>query len=169
MKSSSALRLRAVPNAARRRLVVIESGAAGLSQSGADEFDETVAIAQLPGEAPLDLTHRVLERIANAERHGRGFDAAVLLASDASDADTCSARRLLALGIAAHAYSGAPLGELLVIGSADAGAELRCRLLDLADDLVTCAEGEPLAVRVSFSAGPPETKSGVFWVPPGRS
>ena len=165
MKNSSPLRLRTAPNAVRRRLLIVESGACALSREGAERFDETVAIAQLRDEPPVELAHRVLARVASVERSYVGFDAATLFVGAATHPAAASARRLMALAVAAHAATTSRLSELVVVvASSHATDELREQLLDLTDDLMLNPE-QPLSVRVCFAAtqAAAEPDSGVFW------
>ena len=165
MKTSSPHRLHPAPHVARRRLLIVESGACALSREGAERFDETVAIAQLREEPPDELAHRVLARVASVERSQMAFDAATLFVSAATGPAAASARRLMALAIAANAARSARLNELLVVvTSPDPSDALREQLLDLVDDLRLNPD-QPLSVRVCFAAthAAAVPDSGVFW------
>lgn len=165
MTASSPLRSAASTASARRRLMVVESGASVFTREGAEQFDETVAIAQLQGERPGEFAERCLHRIASAERAGRGFRAAMLFTSARHDQASADARRLIALGIAQHAESAAELSELVVVTAPTAEPQLRDELLDLVDELLLCSDRRPLPVRICFTErqDQPEQDSGVFW------
>jgi hypothetical protein len=116
------------------------------------ESEETVVLAQLSDELPSDFADRVLHRVATSALSGRHFDAAILFTGGpvAHDRTTCSARRSIALGVAAHAEASDALQELLVVAPADSDPDLREQLLGLADDLVLAGGDKPLRVRVRF-------------------
>src|ERR1041384_7735700 len=153
------------PSASRRRLMVVERGASLSCRDDAAEFDETTAITQLSGEPAPELSQRVLARIALAERGSQGFDSALLVVSEAGSS---SARRLIALGLAAHAAVCGRLTELLILAPVDASPELREDLLRLTDELVFGAE-RSLPIRLCFAAErEAEQRSGTFWCIPER-
>lgn len=165
MKTSNQHRLHTAPNVARRRLLIVESGACALNREGAERFDETIAIAQLRDEPPAELAQRVLARVASFERSHARFDAAILFVSAATDPAAASARRLMTLAIAAHAVAYPRLSELVVVVAAtQATDELREQLLALVDDLML-NQDRALSVRVCFAATQPAAvpDSGVFW------
>lgn len=170
MSATSSLRSRPVDSAARRRLLLVESGATVFTREGAEQYDETVAIAQLSGEEPDEFAERCLQRIAAAERSGHAFHAAMLFTSKHHDAALASARQLIALGVAEHAERVSQLNELLVVTAPNAEPALREELLELADDLLLCDERRPLSVRICFTEPqqPIEQDSGVFWTLPDR-
>ena len=167
MRAASVLKLRPPVTAARRRLLVVEGGASVMSADGADGFDETVALLELEGDEPADFADRVLRRLATGEQSGHGFDAVLFFVGTSSDAKVQAARRLIALGVAAHASANPELSELLIIASPHGPEALRNQLLDLADELVLSADQEPLPVRVRFSEPErePRMRSGVFEMP----
>lgn len=142
--------------------MVLERGASLSCRDDAAEFDETTAIAQLQGESDAELAQRALERIAQAERTGHGFEAALLVVSEAGSS---SARRLIGLGLAAHVATR----ELVIIAPPAASPALREDLLRLTDELLFGAE-RALPVRLCFDATvrEPELKSGTFWCVPER-
>ena len=161
---AAGLKLRPPVTVARRRLLVVEGGGTVSSPDGADGYDETVALLELEGDEPADFADRVLRRLATAEHSGQGFDAVVLFVGSSADASVRAARRLIALGVAAHACASPHLSELLIVASPSAPEELRYQLLELADELVLSADQEPLPVRLRF--GEPKRNltpvSGVF-------
>lgn len=144
----------------RRRLIVVERGASLFSREGAEDFDETTAVTQLEGESDVELAQRALSRIALAERSGRRFNSAMLFVGESGSS---AARRLIGLGLAAHADSD--LTELVVVAPPDASAELRASLLELTEDLLFAPEHSPLPIRLCFaeSERAPEQRSGTFW------
>jgi acetolactate synthase regulatory subunit len=165
MKKLSPTQLSASTCPARRRLLVVESGACAFSREGGAQFDETVAIAQLRDEPPAKLAQRVLGRVASVERSRFGFDAATLFIGAAIDREAAAARRLIALAVAAHAANNARLSEMvLVVASPRVTDELRAQLLELVDELMLNTD-QPLSVRVCFAETPTsvEPDSGVFW------
>jgi hypothetical protein len=135
----------------RRRLIVVERGASLLARQEAENFDETVTVAQMRDEAADDFADRVTRRVG-AAAHSVPFSEALLYASEATDHATLSARRLIALAIAAHAEATSTPGELVVVASADASSAEREQLLELADDLILGTQGQPLPVRLRFEA-----------------
>jgi|GEM_PF-5020407 len=158
----AALNLRPSITVARRRLLIVEGGASVLSPDGADGFDETVALLELAGDEPADFADRVLRRLATAERSGQSFDAVLLFIGSSCTPSAQAARRLIALGIAAHAQTNARLSELVVVARANAPEELRYHLLELADELILGSDHEPLPVRVRFGDPKAAPISGVF-------
>jgi hypothetical protein len=143
-------------------LLVVEGGATVISPNGADGFDETVALLELEGDEPADFADRVFLRLAAAERSGQCFEAVLLLVGSSSEASVHAARRLIALGIAAHAEASPHLSELVIVASANAPAALRYQLLELADELVLNPDQKPLPVRVRFDEPQRGPVSGVF-------
>ena len=144
-------------DAERRRLVLVEDG--GIILVPEEEgFDQTLVVAQLPGEPIIEFADRVLHRIAGSERAGKKLAQTVLCVCPVVEGSHLAARRLIALGVAAHAASTQAPGELLVSAPATATAEERDRLLDLADELLLTDEHYPLTVRFRFAESPAETE-----------
>jgi hypothetical protein len=133
----------------RSRLLVIERQASAFVDR-VEGFDETVAISQLQDEHPADFADRVVRRIAKTQSSGEYFDVAMLFVDDADDLETCAARRLISLAIAAHAERSPRLAELVVLASTAASQALRAHLLELTDDLILGTDGKPLRVRIHF-------------------
>lgn len=158
----AALNRRPSTSFARRRLLVVEGGASAFGADGADGFDETVALLELEDDEPADFAERVLRRLATAEHSGQAFDAVVLFVGSSSEAGARAARRLIALGVAAHAGASPRLSELVIVARANAPEALRYQLLDLADELTLSAEQAPLPVRLTFGDPKPALASGVF-------
>ena len=158
----AAVRYRPSAAAARRRLLVVEGGAAVFSPDGADGFDETVALLELEGDQPADFADRVLRRLATAEHSGQSFDAVLMFIGSSCDASARAARRLVALGVAAHAETSPHLSELVIVTAADAPEDLRYQLLELADELILGSDQAPLPVRVRFGDPKRPPISGVF-------
>jgi hypothetical protein len=139
----------------RRRLVVIEKDAPSVTCQGDESREEAVVIAQLPDEAPAQLAQRVLQRIALAERTGQSFHEAFLCTSATDDSATRAARRLITLGVAAHADVAHCLDELVLCAPSDADFAQRESLVRLADDAVLAGKEKPVRVRLCFvSDGP---------------
>ena len=127
---------------------MIESGAPLLIPGDDDEFDETVAITQSPGERPNDFAERTLRRLDFARHSGRYFAAAELFIGSRHDEPTRAARRRVGLAIAEHAEQSHSLFELVTVVSADAAEEVRERLVELSDDLARGNQDKPLRVRL---------------------
>jgi len=165
--------VRAASSPQRLRLLVVEQGASPMRRDGSDEFDETLVVAQLPTESPSAFAHRILERLALAERAGRHFEAAVLLTGRHHDALASAARRLLVLGLAAHGASHATPCALQLDALPSASAHAREALLALVEEVASVNERGAAPVRLCFGATGPtssEPTSGTFWsVPPSRS
>lgn len=166
MKSNAARVWRHLPSQERLRCIVVERGSEPFAQQSADGFDETIAIAQMPGELPAVFAQRVMGRLAGVERSGRHCESLTLLTGRQDDAASRAARRLLVLGLSAHANSKDQSTELLLQGHADASAQARGELLELVGE-VTEASGA-VSVRLCFgeSSSPrPARRSGVFAKP----
>jgi hypothetical protein len=147
-----------IDEAARRRLVVVERGASLLAAEVAEDVDETVVLAQLQGETAADFAERALVRIASDTRPSQGYTEAFLLTARDADDATLSARRLIALAIAAHGETNPALQQLVLIAASDTPEHSRCQLLELTDDVVLGEEARPLPVSLRFVAGTPPAK-----------
>lgn len=89
---SAVARLRTpLPRARRLRLLVRELGAEPLTSGGSAQFDETVVIAQLPGESPSAFIGRALERISRA----RAQSGIAELTIEAADSTSLATREAL--------------------------------------------------------------------------
>lgn len=167
------LRVRAPSSPQRLRLLVVEQGASPMRRDGSDEFDETLVVAQLPAESPTAFAQRILQRLALAERAGRHFEAALLLTGGHHDPATSAARRLLALGLAAHGTSRANPCALQLEALPSAGQQARATLLALVEEVASVTERGAAPVRLRFGQASPTTAeptSGIFWsVPASRS
>lgn len=145
--------------------MVVERGASLSCRDDAAEFDETTAITQLSGEPDAELAERALARVAVAERGSKVFDSALLVVSELG---ASSARRAIALGLAAHAALSPRLKELVIMAPADASPALREELLSLTDELLFGAE-RSLPIRLCFAVKrEAEQRSGTFWCVPER-
>jgi hypothetical protein len=152
----------------RRRLLIVEQEASPLPGDDSADFDETLAIAQLRGELPVAFAQRTLQRLALAERSGRRFGSAMILAGRRNDAEQLAARRLIAEGLAIHGRGHSGTFELSLEAEADASAQARAALLQLAGELTVRAAPGSVAVRLRFgrpSAAPAEVKSGTWTKP----
>jgi hypothetical protein len=161
---NNAASLRSQPSPERIRCIVIESGASALT-SAAGGFDETVVITQTAGELPAVFAQRVMARIAGIERSRRHFDSLTILTGDRRDWASKAARRLIVLGLAAHARAHGGASELLLHASLKAGPEARAELLGLTEEVLAQTKGAPLPVRLVFGpARPaePAPRSGIF-------
>jgi hypothetical protein len=171
---ANATRPRLVPsNAADRfRVLVKEAGSSPLTSGGSEAYDQTVVIAQMRGESPLNFTERVLERVASLARSGRRLCAATLQAGDRHDAATIVARRTMLLALLEQAARVGGISEVLLEAHGAAAGPGSAELLTLVDELLQRPECDALPVRLRFQgAGPaaPEADSGVFWVVPTSS
>jgi hypothetical protein len=147
----------------RLRCVVVESGSAFLQRT-AEGFDETVAIAQLPGERPAVFAQRTMARIAGVERSGRHFESLTILTGDHSDAASRAARRLVVLGLSAHARAHGEAAELLLQARAHASVEERCELMELVGEVTEASDA--VSVRLCFGESSQKARqSGVFAKP----
>jgi hypothetical protein len=162
-----------LPDTARLRCVVIESGSFPLTQAGAEDFDETLVIAQMRGEPAAVFAQRALARIASIERAGRRFDAATVLTGDGDDAATLAARRLIVLGLSTHGSANGGMTELLLTARPKASLEVRFGLLGLVEEVLGSSNGPQVPVRLRFGEPAqrgPEPRSGVFHsMPRGRA
>ena len=77
MRSSNAEQL--APSVSRLRCVVLEQGALPFLPGDAEDFDETVVVAQLADERPEVFAQRMLARLAWAARAGKIFGAATVV------------------------------------------------------------------------------------------
>jgi hypothetical protein len=162
----------ATPPSERRRLLIVEQDSSPLPGEGSADFDETLAIAQLRGELPVAFAQRTLQRLAMAERSGRQFGAAILLAGRRNDAEQLAARRLIAEGLTNHGRAHSGTFELSLEAEADASAQARAALLQLAGELTVSADPGSVAVRLRFgrpSVAPAELKSGTWTKPTDAS
>lgn len=138
------------PRSLRRRLVIVEQNAPSTTGTGEKSFAEAVVVSQLPGEGASELAQRALHRIALAESTGRPFHEAYLCTSATDDSATRAARRLMTLGVAAHADAAHTLNELVLCAPSDADFAQRDALVRLADDAVLAGKDKPLRVRLCF-------------------
>lgn len=135
---------------ARRRLIIVEDRAPSMIGTSERGVAEVVVISQLPGEAAAELAQRALHRMALAERTGRPFHEAYLCTAATDESATRAARRLMTLGVAAHADSAHSLNELVLCAHSDADLAQREALVRLADDAVLAGKEKPLRVRLRF-------------------
>jgi len=153
----------------RLRCIVVESGSNPFAARHADGFDETVAIAQMPGELPGAFAQRTMARIAGVERSRRHFAAFTVLLGGQYDAASNAARRLIVLGLTAHARVQDRPADLLLEAPANASPEERRELLRLVGEVTEASDS--LRVRLCFgeraAAKPTARPSGVF-VKPSR-
>jgi hypothetical protein len=133
------------------RLLVVETGASPLRGDGSQEFDETLAIAQMRDEAPEDFAQRTLDRIAAAERSGRHYDSAVVLTGPRHDDAARVARRRIALGLAAHGSACGDSCELRFETDCGTSQQAQAALLELVEELM--ASGQRGAIPVSLRFG----------------
>ncbi|RYZ06124.1 MAG: hypothetical protein EOO73_17090 [Myxococcales bacterium] len=137
-------------SARRRRLIIIEQDAPSITCTGDKGFEEAVVVAQLAGEHPSELAQRALHRIALAERLGQPFHEAYLCTAGTDQSATRAARRLMTLGIAAHADAAHSLNELILCAPSAVDFTQREALVRLADDAVLAGKEKPLRVRLCF-------------------
>lgn len=146
----------------RMRCIIIEPGAAPLAPA-CDGFDETVVVTQTAGEPPAVFAERVMARIAGVERSRQNFESLTFLTGDRHDWAAKAARRLIVLGLAAHARAHGGSSELLLKASPQARPETRAELLGLIDEVLATSDGTPVPVRLVFGAEPPPPpRSGIF-------
>jgi hypothetical protein len=150
-------------HADRVRCIVVEAGASWLTPVS-DGFDETIVVTQTAGELPAVFAQRVMARVAGVERAHRRLESLSLLMGDRQDRASIAARRLIVLGLAAHARAHGGASELLLKASAKASTEARAELLGLVEEVMTTSNGQPVPVRLVFDDQRPtaETRSGIF-------
>jgi hypothetical protein len=155
--------LRSRPSADRVRGIVVESGASALT-ADSEGFDETVVVTQTAGELPAIFAQRVTARLAGVERSRRRFASLTVLTGDRSDAPAIAARRLIVLGLAAHAAAHGGSAELLLKAPPLAGPEMHAELLGLIEEVMATSPAEAVPIRLVFAARQPEpeTRSGIF-------
>lgn len=161
---SNVLPIRPQPATNRARCIVVESGASALTPA-ADDFDETVVVTQTSGELPAVFAQRVMARVAGIERSRRHFESLTLLAGDRNDRASKAARRLIVLGLAAHARAHEGVCELLVGASPKVGPDARDELLGLVEEVLAASHGRHLPVRLVFGTESPQEAacpSGIF-------
>jgi hypothetical protein len=160
------------------RCVVIESGSLPLTDADAENFDQTLVIAQMQDEPSSAFAERTLERLVGVERSGRRFTSITLQAGNQRDAAAQAARRRIVLALAAHAQATPGFGMFTLRAAREAAPEHRAELLDLAADVMAYRGGcapdapaEPVGVRLRFDAGAPAARrqSGTFQATPDRS
>lgn len=122
----------------------------GFSQGSYDEFDETMAIAQLPGEMPVDFAQRTLAKIASVERSGRHFEALALLTGDHHDGPARAARRLIVLSLSTHASTHGASAALLLRADHRTSDEARSQLLELVAEATESSAGNGPGIRLRF-------------------
>ena len=144
------LRSRAASTPQRLRLLVVETGASPLRGDGSEDFDETLAIAQMRDEEPESFAQRTLDRIAAAERSGRHYDAAVVLTGPRHDAASRAARRRIALGLAAHGSARGDSCELRFETDRDTSEQAQAALLELVEELMAGGQHGPIPVCLRF-------------------
>lgn len=159
---SNVAQLRSQPCSDRVRCIVVESGAAALTRSS-DGYDETIVVTQTAGELPAIFAQRVMARVAGVERSRRHLASLTLLTGDRRDPASIAARRLIVLGLVAHARAHGHSPELLLKASSKAGPETRAELLGLIEEVTTSNE-RPFPVRLVFAPPQPpsEARSGIF-------
>lgn len=134
----------------RRRLIIIEREAPSITCTGDKSFEDAVVVSQLPEETSSEFARRALHRIAQAERTGRPFQEAYLCTAATDESATRAARRLITLGIAAHADATHSLNELVLCAPSEVDYAQRDALVRLADDAVLAGKDKPLRVRLCF-------------------
>ena len=163
MKATARAR-RQLPSPERLRCIVVECGSSSLAHRDAEGFDETIAIAQMPGEPAALFAQRAIARIVGVERSGRHFESLTLSTGREYDPAARAARRLLVHGLSAHARSREQSVEVLLQGHVDASPEQRCELLQLVGE-VTASSSDAVSVRLCFgeSSAPKAVRpSGIF-------
>jgi hypothetical protein len=151
------------------RILVKEAGSPRLTAGGADNFDETVVIAQMRGEAPVRFAARVIERIDTLGHSGHRLSAATLQTGARYDAATNVARRSILVALVRQGSSAGGMSEVLLEAPSDAGSDGSSELLALVGDLLQLPECDALPVRLRFQGlveRSAEVDSGVFWPAP---
>lgn len=155
----------------RLHILVKEAGSPQLTAGSADNFDETVVIAQMRGEAPVRFAARAIERIHALGHSGHRLSAATLQTGPRYDAATNVARRSILVALVGEGSSRGGMSEVLLEAPSDAGREGSSELLALVGDLLQLPECDALPVRLRFQGlvePSAEADSGVFWSVPRR-
>lgn len=138
--------------AERVRLLIKEADSAVLTGHDAGEFDQTLVVAQMPGELPAAFASRALHRIAVLERSGRGVSSATILAGRAHNGGVAAARRLIALALAEHVGGSAGPTALMIHAAAATGDAARRQLLGLVDEVLCSSQGHSVPVKLRFGS-----------------
>ena len=168
MRSSNAEQL--VPSVSRLRCVVVEQGALPFLPGDAEDFDETVVVAQLVDERPEVFAQRMLARLAWAARAGKAFGTAIVVTGASASSESLVARRRIVLAFAAHAEANGGMSEIALSARSSASLEERFELLGLVEEVLGVCRGSIAPVRLRF--GEPtenaDERSGVFHVSEAR-
>jgi hypothetical protein len=168
MRSSNAEQL--VPSVSRVRCVVVEQGAPPFLPGDAEDFDETVVVAQLVDERPEVFAQRMLARLAWAARSGKVFRTAIVVTKASASPESLAARRRIVLAFAAHAEANGGMVEIALRARSSATLEERFELLGLVEEVLGVCRGSLAPVRLRFgeSIEHADERSGVFHVSEGR-
>jgi hypothetical protein len=135
-------------------MIVVEHGALALdSLVRSDGSEETTLVAESAGDKALDLPFRVVERLAFLERSELPVCRTLLLVAPRLDAESVSARELVARTLLSHMASAGG-GELVLVADG-AEVDLRQSLLALVEKLAMDHEKIPVIMRLQLRAAPP--------------
>jgi len=152
------------PSLDRLRCIVVESGATALPPPS-DGFDETIVVAQMAGEPPASFARRVMARVARFERPRRHFESLSLLTGNRHDWPSIAARKLIVLGLAAHARAQGGMPELLLKAPPQASPNARAALCGLIEEVMGTSTDPSVPVRLLFDGESPQSRaqrSGIF-------
>jgi hypothetical protein len=119
----------------RVRLILIESGSAGLGAHTADDGSEqTCAIVQADGESAAEFAQRAIRRIRTLEQSRRIVDRAFLLLGPRAEGEVMVARLLIARALIKHAATAPAQDSELVLNASS--STLQRGLSELVDALM---------------------------------
>ena len=130
-------------------LVVMEPGSAWPSWVDGRAGGDTIVVAQARDVPPVELTERVVERLAVLELSGRQATLAVLAVTNWPSEATALARRDIGRALVEHLRQAAP-GSLILSHSEQANTEARARLLELAGAIARDGGNRTTSVSVRF-------------------
>ena len=145
-----------IPEVRRRprfvRLILIESGGAGLEEHAAnDGSEQTVALAQADEEPVARFAVRVVRRIRVLERAQLSVQRTFLLLGPRFDAETTLARLLIARMLIKHSLIASGNGSALVLSaSSSQRSETQRWLPRLVDALVGEARSGAVSIAVNY-------------------
>jgi hypothetical protein len=134
------------------RLILIESGGAGLEEHAAsDDTEQTVALAQGDGEPIARFSLRVVQRIRVLERARLSVERTFLLLGPRFDTEATLARLLIARILITHSVVASGNGSALVLSaSSSQRSETQRWLPRLVDALIGEARSGAVSIAVNY-------------------
>jgi hypothetical protein len=130
------------------RLVSVEAGSCAFDGVTPDGADETVVVAQAPGEAASTLALRTVDHVAAIERSGRAIAPAIIVLSPSLDSQVLAARSLSARAMLTH-MAERRSGELLLVARG-LTATARDAVLSLVEKLLDEYSNRGVTIRLQF-------------------